>query len=110
MYWGGDVWRIKGEIAGRTPQEGTFSRLMFRFRKAGSSKLSASGMLAGGGPALIRHPWLRSAFWGHPCPQILDSDRKLRTSAFLHSHISREKVLSCGWHRLNLRFRIFELR
>lgn len=51
MYWGGDVWRIKGEIAGRTPQEGTFSRLMFRFRKAGSSKLSMTGLLVPHGPA-----------------------------------------------------------
>ncbi len=31
---------------------------------------------------LIRHPWLAGAFWGHPCPQILNSDRKLRASSF----------------------------
>ena len=38
-------------VAARTLGEGTFSRPLFRFRKAGSSKLSAPGCLVPHGPA-----------------------------------------------------------
>ena len=52
----------------RTLGKGVLPLPLFRLRKAGSSRISARKVFIPDGPVLIRHPWLRSTFQGHPCP------------------------------------------